>query len=199
VNVQNVPTAGGGLPISPSADVSDGLLDLIVLNYGTPLGKYLNAAAMAKGRLSRQYNAHAEKVGWVEIEPVGRTETYIVDGEMEEAACIRLEIIPEKVRIVCPSDDGLRFDTVASRFRCHIPTAPPTTTGLGFFRTPSWGPTGQSIRGRLFLTMSQGSPDRSLWSRVTTMSVLMCPETFATENEDVKRETQTYIQVWRRV
>lgn len=102
ISAQNIPTAGGGLPIRPEAKDDDGLFDMIVARYKGFFRKMMNLMNMSKGKLSQQPNVTVERVKWVEIEPLDGEEQYILDGEFFTVDKVRVEIGPKQIKMVSP-------------------------------------------------------------------------------------------------
>ncbi len=102
ISAQNIATAGGGLPIYPPAEDDDGKFDMITVRYTGTIRKFLNLMSLSKGKLEKQPNASVERVSWVEITPLDGEEKYILDGEFFETKGVRVEIAPEKLKMVCP-------------------------------------------------------------------------------------------------
>ena len=104
ISAQNIKTAGGGLPIYPDAQDDDGMFDMIITRYTSSLRKYLNLMSLGKGKLCKQPNVTVERVKWVEITAVEGEEDYIVDGEFFKTKGVRVEIAPEKISMISPSE-----------------------------------------------------------------------------------------------
>ncbi len=102
ISAQNIKTAGGGLPIYPAAEDDDGMFDMITTRYTSSFRKYLNLMSLSKGKLCQQPNVTVERVKWVEITPVDGEEKYILDGEFFTTKGVRVEIAPEKIKMVSP-------------------------------------------------------------------------------------------------
>lgn len=100
ISAQNIATAGGGLPIYPPSKDDDGKFDMITVRYTSSLRKYLNLMSLSKGKLEKQPNAEVERVSWAEITPVDGEEQYILDGEFFKTKGVRVEIAPEKIKMV---------------------------------------------------------------------------------------------------
>ena len=102
ISAQNIKTAGGGLPIYPAAEDDDGMFDMIITRYKGTLRKFLNLMSLSKGKLCQQPNVTVERVKWVEITPLDGEETYILDGEFFTTKGVRVEIAPEKIKMLSP-------------------------------------------------------------------------------------------------
>ena len=102
ISAQNIKTAGGGLPIYPSAEDDDGMFDMITVRYTGSLRKYLNLMSLSKGKLCQQPNTTVERVKWVEITPLDGEEDYILDGEFFKTSGVRVEIAPKTIKMVSP-------------------------------------------------------------------------------------------------
>jgi diacylglycerol kinase (ATP) len=90
-----------GISLSHTIDISDGLLDIIVIQ-DTNIASLLSAAAnaVASGELAQPLLQWQAKEVKIVTDP---PQTIVVDGELIEVDQIMVRIIPQAVRVVVPA------------------------------------------------------------------------------------------------
>ena len=92
---------GGGMPIAPQADPSDGLLDLVVVTDVNPLIGFLGLGLVYSkyfGLLPNVFRDRVRKVTFQSEEKVSLD----IDGEDIGSLPATFEILPEALRVKCP-------------------------------------------------------------------------------------------------
>ena len=95
-----------GLTLTKAVDVSDGLLDVIVLR-GIDIGSILNAAANAVGLVENLPHWQAKTIT-LESDPPQSIEC---DGEMIEDTPVTVSVIPQALRVIVPNLDTIQAAT----------------------------------------------------------------------------------------
>jgi len=108
VLIANGPWFGGGLPIAPTASVTDGELDAVAVHDVRAIRRLRLLAAVARGKHWAYPEVHIERAAGFSM----RFDTvpfYETDGEVHEATSTNLTVrcIPGALKVVT-GDDGLR-------------------------------------------------------------------------------------------
>ena len=133
VLLANGPFFGGGLPIAPTASMTDGELDAIAVHDAGAFRRVMMLAAVARGRHWAYPEVHIERAAGFSL----RFDTapfYETDGEVHEAKSTSLTVycVPGALRVVT-GDLGLRLPAApkirsrASRGKLGRSPAHPTT------------------------------------------------------------------------
>jgi diacylglycerol kinase (ATP) len=103
VVVANGRTVGGGTAVAPSADVEDGLLDVVVVRYGSPVALAAVAARLIAGNYLASERVSHRRARAVRIE--SRPGMWFnLDGELLTNAPIAFRALPRALRCVVGPD-----------------------------------------------------------------------------------------------
>ncbi|MBU5590724.1 diacylglycerol kinase family lipid kinase [Clostridium sp. MSJ-4] len=101
---------GGGIPITPNADIQDGLLDICVVDHA-PLLKLIRFLPRAlKGKHGSVKEVSFYKAHKISVESSSPF-TFNADGELEKLHKVNLEIVPNKVKMIVPKE-SIRFKDI---------------------------------------------------------------------------------------
>lgn len=92
---------GGGMPIAPAADPSDGLFDLVTVGAMNPLTALLAVPLLYTGRLTRLSGVRMSRVKKIRLtsqEKVGLD----IDGEPVGSLPVTFEILPRAMEVLVP-------------------------------------------------------------------------------------------------
>lgn len=100
--VTNGATIGGGRPVAPDADSSDGSLDVMVSHSVGPAARAAFGVSLARGTHGQRDDVVTRRAGTVRIE--GHEAKFNVDGELWEQALPRMQVrvLPGALRMVVP-------------------------------------------------------------------------------------------------
>lgn len=103
--IGNARCAGGGIPVCPDADPTDGLFDITIIPVGTAGA---TAVEILKNGLEGAGDAGVRlRVPWLELR--GEDELQInLDGEAASGTQFRFEIMPRAVKFLLPPDSPFR-------------------------------------------------------------------------------------------
>lgn len=82
VGIGNGATIGGGTPLCPAADLSDGLLDVVVVGASGPVDRLRFGLALRRGRHLERDDVH--RVRGREVSVTGDAVRHNVDGEISD-------------------------------------------------------------------------------------------------------------------
>lgn len=103
--IGNARCAGGGIPVCPDADPTDGLFDITIIPEGTAGA---TAVEIVKHGLEGAGDAGVRlRVPWLEIR--GDEELQInLDGEPASGSSFRFEVVPGALKVLLPPDSPFR-------------------------------------------------------------------------------------------
>jgi YegS/Rv2252/BmrU family lipid kinase len=99
---------GGGMMVTPGARLADGLLDVTVIEHHPLLETIVHFSDIYSGRHLARPGVHTFRGSVIEAEPVGGTSAFIeLDGEASGVIPIRVEVVPNALRLLQPRRDVL--------------------------------------------------------------------------------------------
>ncbi len=128
--IANGPWFGGGIPIAPTALVTDGELDAIAVHDVSAFRRLLILVAVARGRHPRYAEVHIERAAGFTV-AFDAMPIYEADGEIHQAksASVLVRCIPGALRVVT-GDAGLRAP--------RTPSIPAKKRRVKFAPHPNW-------------------------------------------------------------
>lgn len=124
VLIANGPYFGGGLPIAPTASITDGELDAVAVHDVRAIRRLRLLAAVALGRHAAHPAVHIERAAGFTVR-FDAIPFYESDGEVHQAksASLVVRCIPGALKVLT-GDDGLRLPRpVKARSRRKTPTS----------------------------------------------------------------------------
>ncbi len=102
ITLQNARQSGGGMVLSESAEIDDGAINVVIIEYRNKFRRMLNLVAMFRGRLSRQPNVRTYLTQGISVVPMEGAELCCFDGELIEVSRVDMVVYPKGVKFVSP-------------------------------------------------------------------------------------------------
>ncbi|MCL1925012.1 MAG: YegS/Rv2252/BmrU family lipid kinase [Defluviitaleaceae bacterium] len=99
LSIHNCIYAGGGMYLGHNASVTDGFLDLLIVEYKGKFRRIMNAISILRKNLHNQPNASMYRISNMKI--VSKNDKYCcVDGEIIQETAINIKVVPGGLKIL---------------------------------------------------------------------------------------------------
>lgn len=98
-SIANGQTVGGGFRLAPNASISDGLLDVCVVDYRHPLRLLLHLPKAIKGTHIKLPFVKMYQCSEIQLEAPSGTKAHF-DGEVTQVQKLSIKILPKKLKVI---------------------------------------------------------------------------------------------------